>query len=428
MKKFISISMILILLITAMPIYSYATDGNGLNLSETLKKLVTRTTEHFKELVKRFSDMGNHWADATVGKLVELGILDGYGDGTFRPDNTITRAEFAKVVRTSLKLDLKEGNNFNDTKNHWAKDEIYTLVQENIIVPSEYGQNYEPDKNITRVEMAKMIVRAVGLDEKAKELVGQKTKFNDDNTIKSEDKGYIIIASENGIINGYPDNTFKPNGEATRAEASQMIVNMFDALDKGIEIDEDNDVYKELKEDKEITDTVNEYMEDGELDKSEQLALWRKAKDSRAQLLAKYSPTDDDTAFPEPKFRIYHDYDKVSNTVFFLFLENAREYNEKFTFKTEVINKDLDCLNYFEGVINRQGDRRIFRTDRKVPWNEVKKSGLLWRLDSRYYGTFEERDKIKLKNGMEIKLKTTITNTHTNESKVYYNKATIKTL
>ncbi|WP_034430041.1 S-layer homology domain-containing protein, partial [Caldisalinibacter kiritimatiensis] len=57
---------------------------------------------------------------------------------------------------------------------------------------------------------------------------------------KAEDKGYIIIASENGIINGYPDKTFKPNGEATRAEASQMIVNMFDALDRGIDIGEEN--------------------------------------------------------------------------------------------------------------------------------------------------------------------------------------------
>ncbi|WP_034429293.1 S-layer homology domain-containing protein, partial [Caldisalinibacter kiritimatiensis] len=75
--------------------------------------------------------------------------------------NTITRAEFSKVVRTSLKLDLVKGNSFDDTNNHWAKNEIHTLVENDIIIKSEYGDNYEPTKNITRIEMAKMIVRAV---------------------------------------------------------------------------------------------------------------------------------------------------------------------------------------------------------------------------------------------------------------------------
>jgi len=241
MKKYIALLMVLMVVIGIMPMQVFADRDNegGLDLQRIFREVISKTTDYFKKVANRFSDMGNHWANVTVGKLVELGILDGYGDGTFRPNNTITRGEFSKVVRTSLKLDLVKGNSFDDTNNHWAKNEIHTLVQNGIIIKSEYGDNYEPNKNITRIEMAKMIVRAVGLDERAKELAGQKTKFNDDNTIKSEDKGYIIIASENGIINGYPDNTFKPNGEATRAEASQMIVNMFDALDRGIDTGEE---------------------------------------------------------------------------------------------------------------------------------------------------------------------------------------------
>jgi hypothetical protein len=174
--------------------------------------------------------MQSHWAKLTVETLVDLGVINGYTDGTFKPNNTITRSEFAKLVRTALKLELLTGNSFNDTAKNWAKSEIHTLVVNGGISKSEYGENFYPNKNITRLEMAKIIVRAVGLNDKAIEKTGNTTQFTDDNLIATADKGYIIIASENKIINGLPDKRFNPNGEATRAEASQMIVNMLNYL------------------------------------------------------------------------------------------------------------------------------------------------------------------------------------------------------
>ncbi|MBA1336512.1 MAG: hypothetical protein HPY66_2947 [Firmicutes bacterium] len=182
----------------------------------------------------RFTDMGSHWGDVTVGKLVGLGVINGYGDGTFKPDNTITRAEFSTIIRKAFKYDEVIGNSFDDTSNHWAKNEVHTLVEAGVIDKSEYGASYMPDKNITRLEMAKMIVRAVGMVEQAEGMAGDNTKFVDNNDIPSQDRGYIIIASDNGIINGYPDLTFKPYGEATRAEASTMVINALDYL-TGIE-------------------------------------------------------------------------------------------------------------------------------------------------------------------------------------------------
>ncbi len=251
MKGKIALLLIFTMLIGFMPINTITANADGglnltgmieeqgTNLKDSIKSLLEKGSEYFKELASKFKDMGNHWADNTVGKLVELGILDGYSDGTFKPNNTITRSEFSKVVRTSLQLELIEGNAFEDTTNHWAKNEINTLVENEILLKEEYGSHYEPTKNITRLEMAKMIVRALNLDEQAKDKAGEKTKFIDDVSINSEDKGYIIIASENKIINGYPNRTFKPYGEATRAEACQMIVNMFDAIDKGIDLGEE---------------------------------------------------------------------------------------------------------------------------------------------------------------------------------------------
>ena len=210
-------------------------------LVDLIKDMFSKGADYFKGIVARFTDMGSHWADVTIGKLIELGVINGYGDGTFRPDNTITRAEFSTIVRKAFKYDEVIGNSFDDTSNHWAKNEVHTLVVSGVIDKAEYGDLYMPDKNITRIEMAKMIVRAVGLGEQAKDMAGNNTKFVDNADIPTADRGYIIIASDNGIINGYPDLTFKPYGEATRAEASTMVIN---ALDYLTSIDEGMEQYK----------------------------------------------------------------------------------------------------------------------------------------------------------------------------------------
>ena len=130
------------------------------DLADLIKDMFSKSADYFKGIVARFTDMVSHWADVTIGKLIELGVINGYGDGTFRPDNTITRAEFSTIVRKAFKYDEVDGNSFEDTSNHWAKNEVHTLVVSGVIDKAEYGDLYMPDTNITRIEMAKMIVRA----------------------------------------------------------------------------------------------------------------------------------------------------------------------------------------------------------------------------------------------------------------------------
>src|SRR5690554_3125691 len=86
-----------------------------------------------------FKDMDNHWANGVIVKLVDLGAVGGYGDGTFKPNSPITRAEFSKILKVSLGLDKIEGSSFTDTTNHWAKNDINTLVHYGIIEKAEYG-------------------------------------------------------------------------------------------------------------------------------------------------------------------------------------------------------------------------------------------------------------------------------------------------
>jgi hypothetical protein len=235
LKKHIALVLVLLMVFSIFPIqHAFADEENPiLTIGKKLMESLAKGDEYLKELVSKFKDMENNWAKLTVGTLIDLGIIDGYSDGTFKPNNTITRSEFTKLVRTAMKYELVIGNTFKDTTTNWAKNEIHTVVVNGGIDKVEFGENFYPNKNITRIEMAKMIVRSLGLDAKAKAKAGNTTQFTDDNQIGSADKGYIIIASENKIINGYLDKSFKPNGEATRAEASQMIVNMLNYIKNG---------------------------------------------------------------------------------------------------------------------------------------------------------------------------------------------------
>lgn len=184
------------------------------------------------------TDLEQHWSAGDVGKLIERGAVGGYPDGTFRPDATITRAEFAKILRQSLSLASVDGNDFADTANHWAVTDIHTLVSNQILVPAEYGSQYGPDGAITRREIAIMLVRAMGLNDSATALSGQATAFTDDAKIQSYDKGYLYLAKELGLVGGYEDGSFQPNNKATRAEACVMVLRLLKL--KGLDLS-DND-------------------------------------------------------------------------------------------------------------------------------------------------------------------------------------------
>ena len=176
-----------------------------------------------------FSDISNHWAQNDIQRLSSLQAIGGYEDGTFRPEHSITRAEFSKILCKSLALPMSSGEAFTDTQGHWANDDLFTLVQNHILVPAEYSGYYSPDTAITRAEIAVMLVRAYGLEEQATALAGTATGFTDDEAIASYHKGYVVLARQLEFVGGYADGSFRPQATATRAEATAMIVRLLDA-------------------------------------------------------------------------------------------------------------------------------------------------------------------------------------------------------
>ena len=170
-----------------------------------------------------FSDISSeHWAFNYVDELTTKGVINGYPDGTFKPDGTISKAEFIKlVVMASLpeEVDIADAPSAMD---NWAGQvvavaQIYQLIEPGSVTESNMN---EP---ITRMEMALIISKAdVFLRGNSLDL-SKSTTFNDYDEMNKEEITYLTHAVSKGLISGYPDNTFKPSQNMSRAEAATMI-------------------------------------------------------------------------------------------------------------------------------------------------------------------------------------------------------------
>lgn len=165
------------------------------------------------------SDIKGHWAQASIIKLVQQGAISGYPNGTFMPDKTITRAEFASVLVSALNLKGTGGKVFADTAKHWARESI-AIANARGIINGYNSQRFGPDDPITREQMALMIYQAQGL---TSNVTGK--KFRDEARISPWSRNAVMATTAAGIINGYPDGSFRPQGRTTRAEAATVIVN-----------------------------------------------------------------------------------------------------------------------------------------------------------------------------------------------------------
>jgi hypothetical protein len=173
-----------------------------------------------------FSDLPeSHWAYRAVYALVDRGGISGYNDGTFKPSGTITIAEFLKIVVGSTIGKAEPSNK------HWASGYFDKALEVKIIQSGEFAQS-DWDKAITRQQMAVIIARTLENVLKEDIIVSDadaiKAKISDFSAVCASCQVPVIKVYSVGIITGYHDGTFKGGNTATRAEASTMLVRMFD--------------------------------------------------------------------------------------------------------------------------------------------------------------------------------------------------------
>jgi hypothetical protein len=182
-----------------------------------------------------FSDVtASYWAFDVIGELSSKGILAGYPDGTFKPDNKITRAEFAKIATLALKAPAVNPSRptFSDyTPGDWFFGSVETAVYAGLVKGYEDG-TFRPNALISREEAATILERSLGKADEAAAEVNTVTGFVDDAKISTWARGFVVLAGRDGLIEGYPDGIFIPQGNTSRAEASAMISRILVLLSK----------------------------------------------------------------------------------------------------------------------------------------------------------------------------------------------------
>ena len=182
---------------------------------------------------RTFTDVTKHWAKDEIEVLASRAVIQGKTDTTFKPGDKLTRAEFAVLLVRSFNLELTgyEGT-FKDVSAYqaWSARQIEAAYRAGIVKGDLQG-NYNPSQNITREEMAVMIVRAI--EHQNKQLLDGKGKtlaFNDNAKIGNFAKEAVSVASDLGIINGKADGSFTPKEATNRAEASVMLYRLLEKL------------------------------------------------------------------------------------------------------------------------------------------------------------------------------------------------------
>lgn len=205
-------------------------------------KSITFTTNHFSyytvmKYEKTFSDIKDHWAKADIEKLASRHVFTNIAKEQFKPQAKVTRAEFiAMLVRAlELKYDGIETVAFKDiTKDKYYYGEVMTAWKLGITTGDDGGK-FRPGDNITREQLAAMIVRALGYLKKSPVLteaqVSEKLNaYTDKDSVSSYARNSMAIVLEKKIINGWRTDLLAPKENATRAEAAVMLQRLLNGL------------------------------------------------------------------------------------------------------------------------------------------------------------------------------------------------------
>ena len=187
------------------------------------------SSEYVNAERKNFTDISGHYAEKHIKKLFSYGIANGYEDGTYRPDANITRAEFAALSASALEkigYTLKKSQKFADMSGHWAESAVAKLVACGIVNGYDDG-TFKPEQKITRGQAAIIASNVLSYCG-----VAMRNGNGYPDTVSHYAEKYIKNLQAYGVVNGYEDGTFKPDEEITRGQAAMYVANCLTVLGK----------------------------------------------------------------------------------------------------------------------------------------------------------------------------------------------------
>lgn len=281
--KLLSMMLTAVMTMSSLTMAAYAVDYSA----EYPDKPTANYSQTFNDVPK------SHWGFSYIGAMVQRGVLDGYPDGNFYPDNTVTRAEFAKIMMCAAKRPVywPSYKYFQDVETDaWYAPYVHSAYP--FLSGYVYGEDnryYMPDEPALREDIAVALVKLKGYDTAGADTSILTTMFTDVSSISLDARKYVAVAVDRGLVSGYDDKTFRGQASITRAEAAAM-------LWRAYQYGNDNKVF-----DDEYYDDGNNYYDDDDNDSGNNNKYWDDDDDDYAKPTKKPKATSKPKVTSKPK-------------------------------------------------------------------------------------------------------------------------------
>jgi len=187
-----------------------------------------------EEAVVSFTDTKGHWAAKDITNAAKSGMIQGFPDGTFRPEETITQEQFLSLVERIIPtFSGHEPDAFIQesylaaAKGRWSEKTYRHLVAAGIMPTGK------PTEGLNRLEATRVLLAALGHQSEGEKYRGTRARFFSDLSVDKEDEVMTVYpAYKMGIMAGYPDGTFRPKAMISRAQAVVLLTRLDHKIDE----------------------------------------------------------------------------------------------------------------------------------------------------------------------------------------------------
>lgn len=188
-----------------------------------------------------FTDVAGHWAEKYITQVRLKEVAWGYGDGRFGPDEQVTRLECITLLVRVLGLDAEARSTTTipspfahpELVPQWGRGYVAVAVRRDLLTASDL-LDFRAGDRATRLDVAVWAVRALGPGGEAAANQPSLT-YTDASQIPSWARGYVAVATREGIVTGLPDGTFDPGGAVTRATMAAICARLDDRLSNSLD-------------------------------------------------------------------------------------------------------------------------------------------------------------------------------------------------
>lgn len=188
-----------------------------------------KAMEEFEQpVVKYFTDTAGHGAEADINLIASLGIMKGYEDGSFKPNNPMKRIQLISVLARTFELQGKDLVPFKDTQSYLLETQYEIAGAYAAGIIRGYGEYLKPQEQVTRAQLALMVKRAYEYSVGEKYVPKQAAPFNDIASFNQETQDAIAFLYEMEIAQGVGEGKFAPSNVVTRAQAAKILAGIFE--------------------------------------------------------------------------------------------------------------------------------------------------------------------------------------------------------